>query len=102
MVIDELQQHPIASALNNTPTADEIWSAIKKMKNNKVPGLSGVMTDMLKKWSEERIALLTIHIQEFWEDKDCYYKIWHKTNLTLLNTKAKVITMTQTTGEGFV
>jgi len=37
MVIDGLKQHPIVSALNNMPTADEICSAIKKMKNNKAP-----------------------------------------------------------------
>ena len=61
MVIDDLIQHPIISTLNNTPTADEICGAIKKMKNNKAPGLSGVMTDMLKNLPEEGIALLTAH-----------------------------------------
>ena len=46
-VIDDLTQLPIISTLDNTPTADEIRGAIKKMKNNKAPGLSGVTTDML-------------------------------------------------------
>ena len=62
MVIDELIQHPITSALNSTPTADEIQSTIKKMKNNKAPGLSRIITDMLKSLPEEGIALLTAHI----------------------------------------
>ena len=62
MVINGLKQHPITSALNNTPTADKIHSAIKKMKNNKAPGLSQVTTDMLKNLPEEGIALLTAHI----------------------------------------
>jgi len=62
MVIDDLIQHPIISTLNNTPTADEVHGTIKKIKNNKAPGLSGVMTDMLKNLPEEGIALLTVHI----------------------------------------
>ena len=54
------------------------------MKNNKAPGLSGVTTDMLKNLPEEGIALLTAHIQEFWENEECNYGTWHKTKLTLL------------------
>ena len=64
-----LTTHPIISTLDNTPTADEIRGAIKKMKNNKAPGLSRVTMDMLKNLPEEGIALLTAHIQEFWEDE---------------------------------
>ena len=48
MVIDDLIQHPIISTLNNTPTADEIHGTIEKMKNNKDPGLSGVMMDIIR------------------------------------------------------
>ena len=102
MVIDELKQHPIASALNKTSTANEIWSTIKKMKNNKAPGLSGVMTDMLKNLPEEGIALLTAHIQEFWENEECNYVIFGTKQNWLSSTKAKVIIMTQITGEEFV
>jgi len=54
------------------------------MKNNKAPGLSAVTTDMLKNVPEEGITLLTTHIQEFWESKECNYDTWHKTKLTLL------------------
>ena len=43
--------------------------------------ISGVMTDMLKNLPEEGIALLTTHIQEFWENKECDYDTWHKTEL---------------------
>jgi len=54
------------------------------MKNNKAPGLPGVTTDMLKNLPEEGITLLTAHIQEFWENKECAYDTWHKPKLTLL------------------
>jgi len=41
------------------------------------------MSDMLKNLPEG-IALLSAHIQEFWENKECNYDTWHKTKLTLL------------------
>jgi len=55
MVIDDLIQHPIISTLNNTPTADEIHGTIEKMKNNKDPGLSGVMQTCLKTYLKKEL-----------------------------------------------
>ena len=82
-MIDQIDQRPIASTLDNWPSLAEVKLALKKMKNNKAPGLSGV-TDMLKTLPEEGHALLTSFVQQFWENHDCNFDQWHLTKLSLL------------------
>ena len=47
-VIDQIDQRSNASTLDNLPSLAEVTLALKKVKNNKAPRLSGVTIDMLK------------------------------------------------------
>ena len=42
---------------------------------------------MLKNLPEEGDALLTLFIQQFWEDNDCDFVQWHKTKVLIINKK---------------
>ena len=69
-------------------TLAEIKLALKKMKNNKAPGISGVTTYILKNIPEEGHTLLTLFVQQFWEG-NCNFNQWHKTKLSMLYYKGK-------------
>ena len=83
-ILDELTQRPAFTSLDMAPSIDEIKAAVKKMKNNKAPGISGTTTDMIKNLPEEGFQILTSHINQFWEDPDYDHEAWHKTKLILL------------------
>jgi len=51
------------------------------MKNNKLPGTSGVMTDMMNNLPFE---FLTYIIQAFWKNKEVDFDSWHITKLSNL------------------
>ena len=83
-IIDEILQRPTANHLDNAPSVIEVKAAVKKMKNNKSPGISGATTDMFKNLPEEGYDLLTSFIQQFWENNECDFNQWHLTKLTML------------------
>ena len=47
-VLDEIPQHQCLEALDEAPTAAQVEQAIKKMKNNKSPGLDGIPAEVYK------------------------------------------------------
>ena len=59
-------------------------SAIKKMKDNKAPGLIGLTMDMIKALPEEAINFSTEVIQEYWMNPKCDFETWHVQNLVTL------------------
>jgi len=83
-IINEILQRPIANNLNFAPTIKEVKFALKKMKNNKAPGISGITMNMLKNLPEESYTILTSFIQQFWDDNNCNFDQWHKSKLALL------------------
>jgi len=83
-IVEEIKQRPIASNLECAPMNEEVRNTLYTMKNNKAPGLMGITTDMLKNLPDEGILLLTSFIQQFWDNNDCNFKQWHKTQLSML------------------
>jgi len=83
-VLDELTQRPVTMSFDMAPSIDEIKTAMKKIKKNKAPGISGTTPNMIKNLPEEGFQILTSHIKQFWEDPDYDHKAWHKMKLILL------------------
>ena len=82
-VLDELKQHDTIHELGNSPSFNEVKSAITSMKYDKAPGLSGLTTDMIKSLPNEAIQLYTEIINEFWNNEQVDFEAWH---ITVLNT----------------
>ena len=62
----------------------QIRSAIKKMKNNKAPCLTGLTMDMIKALPEEAVNFLTEAIHEYWMSSECDFETWHIQKLVTL------------------
>jgi hypothetical protein len=89
----KIEQRETNNKLGEIPTKNEVIATIRKSKNNKAPGFSGITTDMLKNLPNEGIELLTYLIE-------CYLN--HGINKTSPHyTKAKETQKTQITGEGY-
>ena len=83
-LLDQIQQKQKKHKLGQTPTEKEIIDIIKWMKNNKAPGRSGIMTDMIKNLPEIRYSLITKIIGEYWTSDNCDFKLWHVQKLITL------------------
>jgi hypothetical protein len=86
-VLDDIRQRPTETELGHTPTRDEILQALKKMKNNKAPGESGVSAEALKALSNGSQNVLIDLIQNFWNNEDLNYDEWNTAVLKLLHKK---------------
>jgi hypothetical protein len=86
-VLDDIRQRPTETELGHTPTRDEILQALKKMKNNKAPGESGVSAEALKALSNGGQNVLIDLIQNFWNNQDLNYDEWNTAVLKLLHKK---------------
>ena len=53
----------------NPPTRVEVEKAIQKLKNNKAPGLDGIVADMIKLVPMEVTSSLHQLLQKIWEDE---------------------------------
>ena len=83
-MLDELIQRPVTMSFDMEPSIEEGKVAVRNMKNNTAPGISGITTNMMKKLPEEGCEILTSHIQQFWEDFEYDHEAWHKMKLMLL------------------
>jgi hypothetical protein len=63
---------------------------VTQAPSEKAPGKSGITTDMLKKLPPEGFNLLTIFIQNYWQDINCDFDSWHTNILSLLYKGKKI------------
>jgi hypothetical protein len=87
IVLDEIEPLPMDeemwTGLESFPDKDEIRKAIKKMKNDKAAGVTGVTPDMLKVRSKAAIDYMPETIRKYWKGElDC--EEWHVLKLTML------------------
>ena len=62
-VFDTLETRPIAEYLAVAPTLEELQRAISRLSNNKAPGSSGILPELIKHAGVAfRLSLLGIHI----------------------------------------
>ena len=65
-VLDEIDQRPLEATLGAPPTFDELEDAIRKMKNNKAPGESGVPAEALKALSTSQREIVLQMVSAYW------------------------------------
>ncbi len=88
-VLEGLLQYDISHELDASPIQDEITRAIKIMANDKDPGESKLMTDMIKNLPPSAINFYIEIIQEFWKNEEVDLNSWHTTILLLTIYKGK-------------
>jgi hypothetical protein len=69
--------------------SEEIIQALRKMKNNKAPGESGVTTEALKALSDFGKDFIVSMIKTFWENDNKHYDEWNTALLRLLQRVKK-------------
>ena len=62
--------------LDNPVTWDEFESAVKRLKNEKSPGLNGVPPDAFKAMANMILEMVLNFINKFWND-EADFKEWH-------------------------
>ena len=70
--------------MSTVPNKREVREAIKKMDNNKAPGCSYLIADMLKNLLEEGINFLTNLISQYWINEECQIGSWNIQQLVSL------------------
>jgi hypothetical protein len=83
-VLDNLPQHNIKHEYGETPTAQEIKSAINSMEYDKSPGQSGLSMDMIKNLPPRAFNYYVKLIQDFWQNPSTDFSSWHITLLKVL------------------
>ena len=68
-VIDEIQQLPTKSHLDEPPTEEEIESALAKLKNGKASGKTGILPEMVKYGGAELGDRILDLIKVVWEEE---------------------------------
>jgi hypothetical protein len=97
-VLQDIRQRPEETELGLTPTDDEVFQALRKMKNNKAPGESGVTTEALKALSNYGKNLIVSMIKSFWENDQKHYDEWKTALLKLLHKKGSKKALTNYRG----
>ena len=82
-VLDEVDQRPLMDSLGAPPTFDEMEDAIRKMRNNKALGESGIPAEALKALSEAGRELLHQLLVDFWTGAPRYEE-WDTALLKIL------------------
>jgi hypothetical protein len=67
-VLENIPQRETANQLDKVPSVKEIKSAINDMTHDKVPGQSGVATEVMKNLPKQALDLYIEIIQNFWND----------------------------------
>jgi hypothetical protein len=72
-----IQQCEISQELSDPPTWEEFKTAVVKLKNDKQPGLNGVVPNAYKCLSDENLSVLFEYILKFWNG-DVDFSEWHE------------------------
>jgi hypothetical protein len=72
-VLDEIKQRPERPSLADEPTQEEIAKLLRKLKNGKAPGTSGIPAEAFKAMADHPQALDALHTEmlEFWRSQEC-------------------------------
>ncbi len=81
-ILNKIPWHPLQCNLGDTPSKKEIQNIIKHMKNDKAPGTSNVMTDMIKSLLQQGLNLLSELIMKYWTEPTADFELWHLTKLS--------------------
>ena len=85
-VFDSLRARPICHELDDLPTADELARAIARLSNNKAPGESGIVAEMVRHAGPEFSASLLLLLHEVWRD-GCVPQAWRDAELVPIPKK---------------
>jgi hypothetical protein len=96
--LQDIRQRPEETEMGLTPTEEEVFQALQKMKNNKAPGESGVTTEALKAMSSYGKNLIVSMIKSFWEKDQKHYDEWKTALLKLLHKKGSKKALTNYRG----
>ena len=66
-IIHNLPQRPIIAELSNTPSLDEVISAVKKLNSGKAPDMNGFTAEILKSGGANMHSMLHHLMTHFWE-----------------------------------
>ena len=85
-VFDSLRARPICHELDDLPTADELARAIARLSNNKAPGESGIVAEMVRHAGPEFSASLLLLLHEVWRE-GCVPQAWRDAELVPIPKK---------------
>ena len=68
-VFDSLTMHPIYEELDELPSADEVLGTVQNLANNKSPGESGILPEMLKHAGPDFQASLLCLVHKVWQER---------------------------------
>jgi hypothetical protein len=74
---ETVQQRVTQEELGEKPTWEELKRAVVKLKNDKKPGMNGVMPNAYKCLDDENLSTLYEYITKFWEG-DVDFSEWHE------------------------
>lgn len=69
-VLSEIPQWPLASHLDDVPTAAEIQTAISQMANGKAPGVDGIPAEIYKECSANLLPWLADLFEAIWKEAE--------------------------------
>ena len=89
-VFDSLRARPICHELDDLPTADELARAIARLSNNKAPGESGIVAEMVRHAGPEFSASLLSLLLEVWRE-GCVPQAWRDAELVPIPKKGDLL-----------
>ena len=72
-ILNEVPQQDMIVELGLPPDQEEVENSIRKLKNHKAPGESGIPAEALKELTSSAIEPLTQLIRLFWKDKETVF-----------------------------
>ena len=85
-VFDSLRVRPVCSELAELPTKEELVRAISRLCNNKAPGESGILPEMVRYAGAEFLEALLSLVHEVWRES-CVPQAWRNAELVPIPKK---------------
>ena len=85
-VFDSLRVRPVCSELADLPTKEELVRAISRLCNNKAPGESGILPEMVRYAGAEFLEALLSLVHEVWHES-CVPQAWRNAELVPIPKK---------------
>ena len=85
-VFNTLQQRTVAQELAELPTEDEIAEAVSHLRNNKAPGQSGILPEMVRYGGSDFLAALLSLVHRVWNE-GCVPQAWRDAELVPIPKK---------------